>query len=159
MSRVKYLIPTRGLLGLKTAMLSATRGTAVLNTQFIKYDTMMSEFSTRENGSLIAFETGQVTAYALTSAQERGIMFAKPGDEVRRSSPHASVLRFAWAEAALELACALSFWLGAALLPQPSRQQCARWCAHTPALPAHSVASVAARCAQLCPRSASAHAL
>jgi hypothetical protein len=37
----------------------------------------------RENGSLVAFETGQVTAYALETAQERGQMFCKPGDQVR----------------------------------------------------------------------------
>lgn len=81
-SRVKYEIPTRGLLGLKNALLSATRGTAVLNTQFLRYDAYIGDFSTRENGSLVAFETGQVTAYALQSAQDRGILFCKPGAEV-----------------------------------------------------------------------------
>jgi GTP-binding protein len=80
--RVKYEIPTRGLLGLKNALLSSTKGTAVLNTQFLAYKEYLGDFSTRENGSLVAFETGQVTAYALTSAQERGILFVKPGDQV-----------------------------------------------------------------------------
>ena len=81
-SRVRYEIPTRGLLGLKNALLSATRGTAVLNTQFLRYDAYIGDFSTRENGSLVAFETGQVTAYALQSAQDRGVLFCKPGAEV-----------------------------------------------------------------------------
>lgn len=60
MSRVTYIIPTRALLGLKNAMLSATRGTAVLNTQFKHYAPSIGEFTARENGSLTAFETGQV---------------------------------------------------------------------------------------------------
>lgn len=77
-----YEIPTRGLLGLKNALLSASKGTAVLNTQFIDYKQHLGEFSTRDQGSLVAFETGQVTAYALQSAQERGLLFSKPGDQV-----------------------------------------------------------------------------
>jgi GTP-binding protein len=81
-SRVKYEIPTRGLLGLKNALLSSTRGQAVLNTQFLAYKEFLGDFSTRELGSLAAFETGQVTAYALQSAQERGVLFCKPGDQV-----------------------------------------------------------------------------
>jgi GTP-binding protein len=81
-ARLKYEIPTRGLLGLKNALLSSTRGTAVLNTQFLRYDEYIGEFSIRENGSLTAFETGQVTAYAVQSAQERGMLFCKPGEEV-----------------------------------------------------------------------------
>ena len=80
--RVKYLVPTRGLLGLKNSLLSATKGNAVLNTQFVEYGEYLGEFSTRENGSLVAFETGQVTAYALASAQERGVLMCKPGDQV-----------------------------------------------------------------------------
>ena len=59
-SRVTYEIPTRGLLGLKNALLSSTKGTAVLNTQFLRYDDYQGSFSTRELGSLVAFETGQV---------------------------------------------------------------------------------------------------
>jgi hypothetical protein len=79
---VKYLVPTRGLLGLKNALLSATKGNAVLNTQFVEYGEFLGDFSTRENGSLVAFETGQVTAYAIASAQERGVLMCKPGDQV-----------------------------------------------------------------------------
>jgi hypothetical protein len=81
-ARITYEIPTRGLLGLKNALLSSTRGTAVLNTQFLRYDRHLGDFSIRENGSLTAFETGQVTAYAVQSAQERGMLFCKPGEEV-----------------------------------------------------------------------------
>jgi GTP-binding protein len=81
-TRVKYLIPTRGLLGLRNAMLTATKGTAVLNTLVVGYEPWAGEIDTRENGSLEAFETGQVTAYALDSAQQRGRMFVNPGDAV-----------------------------------------------------------------------------
>lgn len=79
---IKYKIPTRGLLGLKNALLTATRGTGVINTIFMGYEPFTGEISTRENGSLVAFETGQTTTYALMGAQERGIMFVNPGEDV-----------------------------------------------------------------------------
>ena len=82
MTTIKYKVPTRGLLGVRNAILTATRGTAVLNTIFDGYYPYAGEIPTRENGSLIAFETGQSTSYALFSAQERGQMFIKPGVEV-----------------------------------------------------------------------------
>lgn len=81
-TRIKYTIPTRGLLGLKNAMLTATKGTAVLNTLVIGYEPWAGDISTRENGSLVCFETGQVTAYAVEGAQQRGRMFVNPGDQV-----------------------------------------------------------------------------
>lgn len=77
-----YMIPTRGLLGLKNAMLTATKGTALLNTNFSHYGDWCGDINVRDNGSLVAHETGQVTAYALRSAQERGTLFCKPGDKV-----------------------------------------------------------------------------
>ena len=79
---IKYKIPTRGLLGLKNALLTATRGTGVINTIFSGYEVYSGEISTRETGSLVAHETGQTTTYALMSAQDRGIMFVNPGEEV-----------------------------------------------------------------------------
>lgn len=81
-SRVTYRIPTRGLLGLRNALLTATKGTAILNTIFKEYDVWCGDISTRDTGSLVAHETGQVTGYALESAQQRGRMFVKPGEEV-----------------------------------------------------------------------------
>jgi len=82
MTTIKYKVPTRGLLGVRNAILTATRGTAVLNTIFDGYYPYAGEIQQRENGSLIAFETGQSTSYALFSAQERGQMFIKPGVDV-----------------------------------------------------------------------------
>jgi GTP-binding protein len=81
-TRLTFKIATRGLLGLKNALLSATRGMGLLNTLFDSYRPVAGNISMRENGSLVAFETGQVTAYALETAQDRGQMFVRPGDQV-----------------------------------------------------------------------------
>ncbi|KAF6158581.1 hypothetical protein GIB67_040095 [Kingdonia uniflora] len=83
-SLVKYKIPTRGLLGLRNAILTASRGTAILNTIFDSYEPWAGEMSTRDQGSLVAFETGTITTYALASSQERGQMFVGAGVEVYR---------------------------------------------------------------------------
>uniref|UniRef100_A0A7N1A625 Tr-type G domain-containing protein n=1 Tax=Kalanchoe fedtschenkoi TaxID=63787 RepID=A0A7N1A625_KALFE len=79
---LRYKIPTRGLLGLRNAILTASRGTAVLNTVFENYEPWAGEMSTRDLGSLVAFEDGTTTSYAISSAQERGQMFLGPGVEV-----------------------------------------------------------------------------
>lgn len=79
---VKYRMPTRGLLGLRNALLTATRGTAVINTIFLGYEQWAGEISTREQGSLVSFDTGPTTSYALFTCQERGEMFLGPGVEV-----------------------------------------------------------------------------
>ncbi|XP_077214191.1 elongation factor family protein isoform X2 [Tasmannia lanceolata] len=81
-SLIKYKIPTRGLLGLRNAILTASRGTAVLNTVFDTYGPWAGDISTRDQGSLVAFEDGTTTSYALTSSQERGQMFVSPGVDV-----------------------------------------------------------------------------
>lgn len=78
---IKYRAPTRGLIGLRNAMLTASRGTAVLNTLFDSYDKWAGDIPTRDRGSLVAFETGKVTGYALLSTQERGTLFVKAGEE------------------------------------------------------------------------------
>ncbi|XP_002989923.2 putative elongation factor TypA-like SVR3, chloroplastic [Selaginella moellendorffii] len=79
---LKYRLPTRGLLGIRNSLLSASRGTAILNTVFHGYEEFVGDISTREQGSLVAFETGQTTSYALCSCQERGQLFLDPGVEV-----------------------------------------------------------------------------
>lgn len=79
---VKYKIPTRGLLGLRNAILTASRGTAVLNTVFDEYGPWAGDISTRDQGSLVSFETGTSTSYALSSSQERGQLFLGPGVDV-----------------------------------------------------------------------------
>ncbi|XP_031398669.1 putative elongation factor TypA-like SVR3, chloroplastic [Punica granatum] len=79
---LKYKIPTRGLLGLRNAILTASRGTAILNTIFDSYGPWAGDISTRDQGSLVAFEEGTSTSYALASSQERGHMFIGPGVDV-----------------------------------------------------------------------------
>ena len=79
---VKYRIPTRGLIGVRNTLLTASKGTVVINTIFDGYDTWAGDINTRANGSLTAFETGSVTSYAVQSAQDRGVLFVKPGADV-----------------------------------------------------------------------------
>ncbi|KAJ7976802.1 GTP-binding protein TypA/BipA like [Quillaja saponaria] len=79
---LKYKIPTRGLLGLRNAILTASRGTAILNTIFDSYGPWAGDMSTRDLGSLVAFEDGTSTSYALSSSQDRGQMFISPGVDV-----------------------------------------------------------------------------
>ncbi|MED6181968.1 putative elongation factor TypA-like svr3, chloroplastic [Stylosanthes scabra] len=79
---LKYKIPTRGLLGLRNAILTASRGTAILNTIFDSYGPWAGDMSTRDQGSLVAFEDGTSSSYAIASSQERGQMFIGPGVDV-----------------------------------------------------------------------------
>eukprot|EP00873_Tetraselmis_striata_P021349 jgi/Tetstr1/441613/TSEL_029840.t1 len=81
-STVKYSIPTRGLLGIRSALLTATRGTAVVNTIFSHFAEWQGDISMRDQGSLVAHETGAVTSFACESAQARGMLFCKPGEQV-----------------------------------------------------------------------------
>jgi len=79
----EYLIPTRGLIGLKNLLLTRTRGTVILNNLFDSYKPV-HEIDTHVNdhGSLISSETGVSNAYGLNNAQERGILFIKPATDV-----------------------------------------------------------------------------
>ncbi|GAB4504024.1 MAG: translational GTPase TypA [Anaerolineales bacterium] len=81
-TRLVYLVPTRGLLGFRYQFLTSTRGMGVMHTIFSGYDEMAGPMTTRSSGSLIAWEAGVTTAYALKSVEERGILFYGPGVEV-----------------------------------------------------------------------------
>ena len=79
----EYLIPTRGIIGLKNLLMTRTRGTVVLNNLFEGYKPVHEiDLHGNEHGSLIASETGISNAYGLNNAQERGIMFIGPAVEV-----------------------------------------------------------------------------
>jgi GTP-binding protein len=82
MTRLVYLVPTRGLLGFRYQFLTSTRGAGVMHTVFHGYDELAGPMSTRQSGSLVAWEAGATTAYALKSAEERGSLFYGPGVEV-----------------------------------------------------------------------------
>jgi GTP-binding protein len=79
MTRMVYIAPTRGLLGFRYQFLTSTRGAGVMHTIFHGYDEMAGPMSTRTTGSLVAWEAGDTTAYALKSAEERGTLFYGPG--------------------------------------------------------------------------------
>jgi len=81
-ARMIYIIPTRGLLGFRYQFLTSTRGAGVMNTIFHGYDELAGSMGTRQSGSLVAWEAGSTTAYALKSAEERGVLFLGPGVEV-----------------------------------------------------------------------------
>jgi GTP-binding protein len=82
MTRMIYVAPTRGLLGFRYQFLTSTRGAGVMHTIFHGYDEWAGSMSTRTTGSLVAWEAGETTAYALKSAEERGTLFFGPGVSV-----------------------------------------------------------------------------
>jgi len=82
-SNVQYLVPTRGMLGIRSALLTSTRGTALADSVFDSYrPKFKGDIEGREKGSLLAFSDGTVTSFGLEGAQDRGKLFATPGDEV-----------------------------------------------------------------------------
>ncbi|HRC07741.1 MAG TPA: translational GTPase TypA [Miltoncostaeales bacterium] len=80
--RMTYTIPTRGLIGIRTQMLTETRGTAVLHQLFEGWEPWHGPMKARTNGSLVADRTGVTTMFSLMSLQERGNLFVGPGEEV-----------------------------------------------------------------------------
>jgi GTP-binding protein len=79
---IELTIPSRGLFGLHTRLLNATQGRAVCHHTFERYEPMRGNIPQRQAGVLIATDTGQVTAYALSALYDRGIFFVEPGDQV-----------------------------------------------------------------------------
>jgi GTP-binding protein len=80
--RLRYLAPTRGLLGFRYQFLTATRGMGTMHTLFHSYAPLAGDVVTRTTGSLVAWEPGEATLYALKNAEERGILFIAPGAQV-----------------------------------------------------------------------------
>jgi GTP-binding protein len=80
--RLEFRIPSRGLIGLRSEMLTETRGTIVMNSLFDGYMPHQGEIPQRSTGALIADRSGTTTTYALDGLQERGILFLGPGNEV-----------------------------------------------------------------------------
>ncbi len=79
---LEFHIPSRGIIGLRTTMMTSTQGEAVMSHRFIKYDRFRGPIETRLNGSLVALETGTAFAYALNKLQDRGRYFIDPQDEI-----------------------------------------------------------------------------
>jgi GTP-binding protein len=79
---LEFTIPARGLIGLRTRMLTATQGTAVMHHNFHEYAPARGEVPSRGNGVMVSMSTGAVNAFALNNLQERGVMFVSPTDPV-----------------------------------------------------------------------------
>jgi len=77
-----YEVPSRGMNGVKSKLLSASRGLAVMSTTFTGYKPYAGDFGGRDRGNLLSFETGTTSPFSLSKIQERGALFSKPGDEV-----------------------------------------------------------------------------
>jgi len=82
MQHLEFEIPSRGLVGLRTQMLTNTAGEAVMNHRFSEFKPWKGAIPGRNNGVLIAKEAGSTTAYSLDKLQDRGIFFVDPGEEV-----------------------------------------------------------------------------
>jgi GTP-binding protein len=79
---LEFTIPARGLIGLRTRMLTATQGTAVMHHNFHEYAPARGDVPGRGNGVMVSMSGGAVNAYALNNLQERGVMFVAPTDPV-----------------------------------------------------------------------------
>ena len=82
LAHIKFLVPTRGLLGFRYQFLTATRGAGVMHTQFHGYLPMVGQIKERSFGSLVSWEDGVTTTYGLKNAEERGTLFYGPGVDV-----------------------------------------------------------------------------
>jgi GTP-binding protein len=82
MQHIEFEIPSRGLIGLRTTMLTSTAGEAVMAHRFTEYKGWKGPIPGRNNGVLLAKEGGNTTAYSLDKLQDRGFFFIDPGEEV-----------------------------------------------------------------------------
>jgi GTP-binding protein len=80
--RLEFEVPTRGLLGMRSKYLTATRGEGIMSSLPIGMTPWKGEMLHRTNGAMIADRNGSVTEYALAGLEDRGVMFVKPGQEV-----------------------------------------------------------------------------
>ena len=81
-TRIEFNIPSRGLIGYRGEFMTDTKGNGIINTIFDGYAPYKGDMNYRKTGSVIAFETGEATAYGLFNAQDRGQLFIKTGDKV-----------------------------------------------------------------------------
>ncbi len=81
-TRLEFLVPSRGIIGLRSNMLTATAGEAIMTHRLKDFEPWMGEIEMRTNGSLIASETGTAYAYSIDKLQDRGRFFISPMEEV-----------------------------------------------------------------------------
>jgi GTP-binding protein len=82
LQHLEFDIPSRGLIGLRNKILTATQGEAIINHRLRGYDTYKGEFSEVNNGAIVSAEAGKATAYAIDRLQDRGKFFIDPNDEI-----------------------------------------------------------------------------
>ncbi|HZW76871.1 MAG TPA: translational GTPase TypA [Flavobacteriaceae bacterium] len=78
----KFIIPSRGIIGLRNQILTATAGEAIMTHRFLEYQPMKGGIPQRQNGSLVSMETGTAIPYSIDKLQERGRFFVDPGEEI-----------------------------------------------------------------------------
>ena len=81
-TQATFLIPARGLIGLRTRLLNATQGLAIIHNRFAEYRSLEGDIPRRANGVLVSMVGGKANAFALDSLQQRADLFVAPGDEV-----------------------------------------------------------------------------
>ena len=83
-SRIKteFVIPSRGIIGLRGNMLTATAGEAIMAHRFKAYEPWKGEIPQRQNGSMISLEQGSAIPYSIDKLQDRGKFFINPGEEI-----------------------------------------------------------------------------
>ncbi|MBK9119418.1 MAG: translational GTPase TypA [Phycisphaerales bacterium] len=79
---MEFTVPSRGLIGVRNRLLTATNGTVIMHHNFYEYEHLRGAIPGRQAGVMVASESGQVTAYALEALADRGIMFVAPTDAV-----------------------------------------------------------------------------
>ena len=79
---VKFKIPSRGIIGLRNQLLTATAGEAIMSHRFIAYEPYKGEIAGRNNGSLISMENGKAIPYSIDKLQDRGRFFVDPNEDI-----------------------------------------------------------------------------
>ncbi|MFZ2873815.1 MAG: translational GTPase TypA [Phycisphaerales bacterium] len=82
MTHLKFEIPSRSLIGMRSRVLTATQGQAIMHHSFLRFDPVSGEIPHRKAGVLISIETNPVTTYACELLADRGVLFVEPGDKV-----------------------------------------------------------------------------
>ena len=80
--RLEFIIPARGLIGFRSGFLTITKGNGIMHHVFHGYAPLKGEIPIRSRGVLVAFESGETTAYGINSVQDRGTMFVVPGQTI-----------------------------------------------------------------------------
>lgn len=79
---IQFLIPSRGIIGLRSYLLTQTAGEAIVTHRFLEYQSFKGEIPGRQNGSLISLEQGTAIPYSINNLQERGRFFINPNEDI-----------------------------------------------------------------------------